>query len=153
MLIQSTTVALYNQDFCLWVETTVKQLQLKQFETVDWENLIEEIQDLSGSQKRALESLLTRLFEHLLKIGYWKSELQDNANHWKGEIRTFRKQINKLLKVSPSLRPYLQDIFAECYQDAREIIADVTGLPVDTFPVHPLASLDQVLDENWLPEI
>lgn len=152
MLTQSVTQALYNQDFCLWVDTTVQQLKLKQFETVDWENLIEEIQDLSGSQKRALESLLTRLLEHLLKIGYWKSELPNNANHWKGEIRSFRKQIKKLLKASPSLKPYLQDIFQESYQDAREIIADVTGLTLDTFPVHPIASLDQVLDENWLPE-
>ncbi|MEH2182402.1 DUF29 family protein [Nostoc sp.] len=56
MLNQSVTQALYNQDFCLWVDTTVQQLKLKQFETVDWENLIEKIQDLSGSQKRVLES-------------------------------------------------------------------------------------------------
>ncbi|MEH2381169.1 MAG: DUF29 domain-containing protein [Nostoc sp.] len=152
MLTQSTTEKLYNQDFCLWIETTVQQLELKQFETIDWENLIEEIKDLSGSQKRALESLLSRLLEHLLKIGYWKSEYQHNYNHWKGEIRAFRKQIKKLLKVSPSLRPYLEDIFEECYQDAREIVADLTALSLDTFPMSPIASLEQVLDENWLPK-
>jgi len=151
---------LYETDYHLWVLETVKQLQNGDFEAVDWENLIDEVSDLSRREKRRLESLLTRLFEHLLKLKYWDSEREWNQNHWKREIRNFRKQIKKELKASPSLKNYLSEQLGELYQDARELVSDVSGLPLDTFPEEPMslcnrpkdiAPLDQVLDENWLP--
>ncbi|GFE67478.1 hypothetical protein CFPU101_00880 [Chroococcus sp. FPU101] len=64
---------LYEADYNQWVEETVKQLQNKNYAAVDWENLIEEVADLSGRERDKLESLLTVLFEHLLKIAYWES--------------------------------------------------------------------------------
>ncbi len=36
-------------------------------------------------------------------------------------VGTFRKQIKKILRDSPSLKPYLSEILEECYTDAREI--------------------------------
>ena len=151
MLIQkkSSTKTLYDTDYNLWVLDTVKQLENQNFKSVDWENLIEEVLDLSERKKRKLESLLTRLIEHLLKIKYWQSEKERNFGHWQGEVRTFRKQINKELKASPSLKVYCQEIFEECYQDAREIVSDRSQLPLSTFPEKEIASLEQVLDENW----
>jgi sugar-specific transcriptional regulator TrmB len=149
---QANTTSLYEQDYYLWVETTLKQLIEQKFEAVDWKNLIEEVADLSRREKRKLENLLTRLFEHLLKLSYWHSERVYNDGHWKAEIRNFRKQIKRELKASPSLKVYLVDIFQECYQDAREIVADLAKLPLETFPVQSIATIEQVLDENWLPE-
>ncbi|MEM9272842.1 MAG: DUF29 domain-containing protein [Cyanobacteria bacterium P01_F01_bin.143] len=142
---------LYDTDYHLWLEETVKQLQAKNFSSLDWENLIEEIVSLGRSEKRRIESLLTRLFEHLLKLACWEQERDYNQNHWKREIRNFRKQINKELKTSPSLKPYLERIFEECYQDSRELVADISQLPLDTFPLSPIGNPEQVLDENWLP--
>jgi len=151
MLIQekSSTKTLYDTDYNLWVLDAVKQLENQNFKSVDWENLIEEVLDLSERKKRKLESLLTRLIEHLLKIKYWQSEKERNFGHWQGEVRTFRKQINKELKASPSLKVYCQEIFEECYQDAREIVSDRSQLPLTTFPEKAIGDLEQVLDENW----
>lgn len=142
---------LYEQDYCLWVENTLQQLKSKQFDSVDWKNLIEEVADLSRRERDKLVSLLTRLFEHLLKLGYWESEREYNANKWKAEIRNFRLQIQKVLKNSPSLKPYLLEIFPECYLDARKIMIDLTALSSETFPVNPIATMEEILDENWLP--
>lgn len=142
---------LYETDYHLWVLETVKQLQNGDFEAIDWENLIDEVSDLSRREKRRLESLLTRLFEHLLKLKYWDAEREWNQNHWKREIRNFRKQIKKELKASPSLKNYLSEQLSELYQDARELVSDASGFPVADFPEEPIAPLDQVLDENWLP--
>ena len=149
--IPSSIPTLYEQDYYLWLETTIQQLRSGQLSTVDLANLIEELESMGRSEKRALMNLLTRLFEHLLKLGYWESELEYNENHWKAEIRNFRKQINKELKASPSLKPYLIEIFEECYQDAKEIFSDLSNLPVNTFSVQPMGTIDQILDENWLP--
>ena len=143
--------SLYEKDYNLWVLEMVEKLRSQEFSALDLENLIEEIEDLSRRDKQKLESLLMRLIEHLLKLKYWELERQRNLAHWKSEIRNFRKQIKKLLKGSPSLKPYLQIILVECYQDSREIISDKTELPLSIFPEHPIATLEQILDEDWLP--
>lgn len=143
--------SLYDKDYHLWVEETVKQLQAKDFNCIDWENLIEEVASLGRSEKRAVQSLLTRLFEHLLKLAYWESERNYNQNHWKKEIRNFRKQIKRELKASPSLKRHLREVFEECYQDARELVSDVSELPLNTFPSSPIGNTEEILDENWFP--
>jgi DNA repair ATPase RecN len=142
---------LYEQDYNLWVIETVKQLENKDYEAVDWKNLLEEIADLSRREKRKLETLLTRLFEHLLKLQYWQAEMENNQGHWEAEILNFRKQIKKELKASPSLKQHLFNVWDECYQDGRDIAAARSRLPLDTFPTQPIASLEELLDENWLP--
>ncbi|AUC62356.1 protein of unknown function DUF29 [Cyanobacterium sp. HL-69] len=142
---------LYDTDYNLWVLETVKKLENRDLDSLDWENLIEEVLGLSRSDKRKLESLLARLIEHLLKLGYWEIEKERNKGHWQGEIRNFRKQIKKELKASPSLKRYLREIFEESYQDSREIVSDKSQLPLNTFPEKPIAPIEQILDENWLP--
>lgn len=140
---------LYEQDYYLWLRVTINQLRAGQFSSVDLENLIEELETIGRSQKLAIESLLIRLLEHLLKLKYWDSERERNEGHWKGEIRTFRRQIKKELKDSPSLKPYILEIFEECYEEARKEASDRSQLPLDTFPINPIGSLEQVLDDNW----
>jgi hypothetical protein len=149
--LRKTNKSLYETDYNLWVLETVQKLQNRELSELDWENLIEEVLGLSRSDKRKLESLLMRLIEHLLKFGYWESEKKYNQNHWRREIRNFRKQIKRELKASPSLKNYLVQIFEDSYQDARELLADDSGLPIDMFPEEPIATLEQILDEDWLP--
>ena len=146
---QPTTQTLYDQDYYLWIRTTINQLRTGQFSAVDLENLLEELETMGKSEKRAIESLLTKLLVHLLKLKCWDSERERNQGHWQGEVRTFRRQIKKSLKDSPSLKPYILEIFDECYQDARKEASDRSELPLDIFPLTPIASLEQILDETW----
>ena len=148
--IRPPTRTLYDRDFQLWLEETLAQLHRGEFDAVDWDNLLEELEDMGKSDRRAIESLLTRLLEHLLKLSYWESERINNQRGWKGEIRNFRIQIKRLLKESPSLKPYLESVFEDCYTDARNIIIDTTGLEESVFPLKSMATLEEVLDENWL---
>ncbi|MFM6063594.1 MAG: DUF29 domain-containing protein [Microcystis panniformis] len=143
---------LYDSDYQLWLENTINQLRRGDFQAVDWQNLLEELADLGKSERRALESLLTRLLEHLLKLTYWQSQRDYNQAGWKKEIRNFRIQIKKILKDSPSLKLYLREILQECYLDARNLMIDETQLDVSIFPVEVLASLEEILDQNWLPD-
>ena len=142
---------LYDTDYNLWVLETVEKLQTKDFENIDLENLIEEILDLSKRDKRKLKSLLKRLWEHLLKLKYWHSENKENRGHWEGEVANFRQLIRDQLEDSPSLKPYLKEVFVQSYQDGREIASKRSRLPLDIFPEIPIATLEQVLDKNWLP--
>jgi hypothetical protein len=147
---QTTTQTLYDQDYYLWIRTTINQLRRGQFSAVDLENLLEELETISRTQKRTITNLLIKLFVHLLKLKCWDSERERNQGHWLGEIRTFRREIKHELKDSPSLKPYILEIFDECYQDARLEVSDRSQLPLDIFPVIPIGSLEQILDD-WLP--
>jgi len=146
---------LYDSDYQLWLESTINQLRQGDFQAVDWPNLLEELADLGKSERRALESLLTRLLEHLLKLTYWQSQRDYNQAGWKKEIRNFRNfriQIKKILKDSPSLKSYLREILQECYLDARNLLIDETELDASIFPLEVLANLEEILDQNWLPD-
>ncbi len=70
---------------------------------------------------------------------------------WEREIENFRIQIQDLLTDSPSLKPYLKEVFLKSYQDAIRLASKKIRLPVHTFPVEPVANLEQVLDNDWLP--
>ncbi|MEA5577043.1 DUF29 domain-containing protein [Anabaena sp. UHCC 0451] len=151
-LTKPETQTLYEQDYYLWIKTTINQLSTGQFSAVDLENLLEELETLGRSQKRTIQNLLIKLLVHLLKVKCWDNERERNQGHWKGEIRTFRTQIKDELKDSPSLKPYILEIFDECYQDAIKETSDRSQLSLDTFPLIPIGSLEQILDEDWFPE-
>jgi hypothetical protein len=151
-MMNMTISNLYDRDYQLWLENTINQLRQGDFQGVDWQNLLEELADLGKSERRALESLLTRLLEHLLKLTYWQSQRDYNQAGWKKEIRNFRIQIKKILKESPSLKLYLREILQECYLDARNLLIDETELDASIFPLEVLANLEEILDQNWLPD-
>lgn len=151
--LQQLQTTLYETDYNLWIEETVQKLQTKEFETLDLENLIEEVSDLSRRQKKKLKNLLIKLFEYLLKLEYWDSQRELNKGHWQAEIRNFRQQINDELRDSPSLKLYVQEIFADCYHKGRAMASDRSQLPLETFSVEVIGRLERILDEDWLPSI
>jgi hypothetical protein len=142
---------LYDQDYYLWLQNTIDQLGSGQISSLDLDNLIEELASMGKSERRALESLLTQLLEHLLKLAYWEAEREYNQRGWKNEIRNFRLQIKKILQDSPSLKLYLAEVFPECYQDACNLFSDSSGISSDSLWENSVGTLQQVLDENWFP--
>jgi hypothetical protein len=140
---------LYQSDFDRWLQETANLLRNGDVEQLDCQNLAEEIEDMAGSRKDALESNLIRVLQHLLK---WKYQSQKRTNSWKASITEHSLRLNKAFKKSPSLKPYFEQVFAECYEDARLITAQETGLDIGIFPeICPFAQAD-VLNPQYLPE-
>lgn len=150
--IQPTNLAssnLYNEDFYLWIETTAKQLKNGNFAEIDLENLIEEIESMGRSEKRALKSNLLILLMHLLKYKYQPDK---RSNSWLSTIFEHRRRLKEELTESPSLKKYFSEVFSECYQDARKLASLETGLSVDTFPVDCPFTTDEILNQDYLPK-
>ncbi|MBD2437494.1 DUF29 domain-containing protein [Nostoc sp. FACHB-110] len=118
--IQRTEI-LYESDFVAWCERTVAQLKAKDVDNLDFDNLIEEIESLGKSERREMRNRLLVLIAHILKRMYVNSP--ENFNGWEVTIVEQRKQLKGLLKDSPSLKPYLTQIFPEVYTDALDIVA------------------------------
>ena len=144
---------LYEKDYYLWIEKTISLLENHQFSDLDLDNLIEEISDMGKSQRQSLKSYLTRLLEHLLKLVYWQSELEYNQRGWKNEIRNFRLQIQQIIEDSPSLKAYLSEILLPCYQNARKLFLDLSGMAENLVSLAPICTIEQALNEDWFPEI
>jgi len=106
--------SLYEQDFLLWTEATVAQLKARDFEHLDLENLIEEIDALGRSQRKELKSRLLVLLEHLLKRLYVLSP--DNYRGWETTIEEQRRQIELELEDSPSLKNYWDEAFVTAWR-------------------------------------
>jgi hypothetical protein len=50
---QVNTPSLYDTDFLLWIDATAALLKNRRFDNLDLDNLIEEIESLGRSDKRA----------------------------------------------------------------------------------------------------
>ncbi len=145
---QVNLASLYEQDYYLWLTTTAEILKSNNLSKLDLPNLIEEIQDMARSEKNALKSNLRIIIMHLLKYKY---QPEKRTNSWRYTIREHRLRIREAFRNSPSLKPYFARVFAECYEDARKLAADETGLPLNTFPDEPMFTPEQTLDPEYLP--
>ncbi|MBW4482462.1 MAG: DUF29 domain-containing protein [Tildeniella torsiva UHER 1998/13D] len=150
-LAQDVETSLYEQDYLLWLEQVVEQLRRKDFNGLDIPNLIEEIDDLGKSEKHAVASYLMHLCEHLLELKYWDAERDRCFRGWTVEITNFRLQLQRRLKVSPSLRGYLEEIFNEEYSNGRMLFLNKSGLEPQKVPAQPWFALKNALDHQWLP--
>jgi hypothetical protein len=135
----------------LWIQTTVKLLSEGKLEELDIENLIEEIDSMGRREKKELKTRLIVLIEHLLKLQYWTKEKNYNARGWRNTVVEQRRQIAYSLADSPSLKSILNDVFLECYQDARNDTLRKYQLPSELFPEDSPFSLLEVLDADFLP--
>lgn len=122
---------LYEKDFYHWTKRQAHLLQDKDFAELDIKNLIEEIESLGRSEKRALESYLTILLIHLLKIQY---QPKKRTKSWDLSVKNSKHKIEVLLKDNPSLKKHLPNLFKEAYFTARLGAAAETNLDETIFP-------------------
>jgi hypothetical protein len=101
--------SLYESDYLRWTQEIVAKLRTRDFEHLDIENLIEEIEDLGRSQRKELESRLKILLEHFLKRIY--VSMPNCFKGWENTIREQRSQIEVLLNNYPSLNSYWDEHF------------------------------------------
>ncbi|MBD2186598.1 DUF29 domain-containing protein [Pseudanabaena mucicola] len=123
---------LYDRDFYKWVQETTEKLKAKDFDHVDLEHLIEEIESLGTSERSEIYNRLATLLEHLLKRMF--VDMPQEFNGWENTIREQRKRLKRAFKLSPSLKNYFAEIFDEAFVDALEEIRKEKGYKSVEFP-------------------
>ncbi len=124
------TQSLYEQDIVLWAEDTAAKLKARDFDHLDLEHLIEEVEALGISQRKELLSRLTRLLEHLLKRLY--VNLSQEYNGWERTIRNQRSELGILLDQAPSLKTKWDEYFVNAWQ--RALVKVRAEYPQVSFP-------------------
>jgi hypothetical protein len=141
---------LYDKDFYQWTQQTVQMIKDKKYNLVDWDNLIEEIETLGRSEKRAVKSHLVILLMHLLK---WQYQPEHRSISWRASIRNARRELIELLQDNPSLAgDFLLDTLSFVYTRAREQAAEETTIFLQNFPAECPYNLQQIKDFEFLPD-
>jgi hypothetical protein len=148
---------LYEQDFYLWIEQTIRQLRNREFESLDLENLIEELADLGKSEKNTLKSNLKILLAHLLKLTVQHDVPDTMKGSWYDSVIEHRQRVLDNLADTPSLKSFLLEAIEKAYPDARKIAIKESKLakfgvriPEEVeYPTTCPFSIEQILDEDF----
>jgi hypothetical protein len=139
----------YNTDFYAWTMEQAEHLKTGQWEHLDIENLVEEIESLGKREKQELRNRLRILLGHLLK---WQYQPEKQSNSWQATIREQRRRIIQHLEENPSLQPYLPEAFQLGFEDGVDLAIQETNLPEEIFPATCPSTLGQTLDAEFLPD-
>ncbi|HLP88887.1 MAG TPA: DUF29 domain-containing protein [Nostocaceae cyanobacterium] len=139
---------LYESNYLQWLEETINCLKSRQLADIDYENLIEELEELGRNERRRVKSLLEQIIRHLLLYQFWDAEKSRNSHHWQAEIISFRNQIND--DLTANLYNYLAENLNTIYSHALDYVQ--TKSQLTNLPALCPYTLEQILDKNWLPE-
>ncbi len=148
---------LYETDFNIWLTETINQLKTGQFQALDLNNLIEELENLGKSDKTVLESNLMILLAHLLKLKIQSNVPDTMKISWYNSVIEHRKRIQKQMAKMPSLKSYLPTVLTETYQDGRELAIKESkfakyGIYIPNESDYPEIcpfTMEQILDEDF----
>jgi Domain of unknown function DUF29 len=83
---------LYDCDILAWSQHQADLLRRvargERVNEVDWEHVVEEIEDVGLSHLSAVQSYLRVMLVHLLKVHSWPES--PSVGHWRGEIVSFQ---------------------------------------------------------------
>ena len=143
-----TVADLYDADFAEWTRHNAELLRSGRVTEADLAHIAEEIEDMGKRERRSLDSRMERLIEHLLK---WQYQPEQRGSSWGRTIAAQREGVRLLLIKNPGFRPFLDEVVADAYQAAVEIVMATISCPRETFPETCPYSLEQLLDRNFLP--
>jgi hypothetical protein len=121
----------YDIDFYAWSEHQAELLRNKEFDKVDLNNIIEEIETLGRTEKRTLRSFLIIMLMHMLKL---KFQPEKHTRSWDISIENSRNDFVECLSENPSLKPKLPEILKSAYIKAKSNASLETEIERDVFP-------------------
>jgi len=139
---------LYDRDFYAWSREQAELLRAGKLEKADIEHIAEEIDGMGRTEKRELVSRLELLLPHLLK---WRYQPGKRGPSREASIWSQPDGVADHLDDNPSLKPLLPQALASAYRKARREAVAETGLAAVTFPEVCPWTVEQVLDEGFLP--
>jgi hypothetical protein len=148
---------LYEQDFNLWREGIIKQIKERNFQSIDWENLVVELEDMGKAEKRAFISNLTILIAHLLKLMVQKDAPDSMKGSWYTSITEHRFRVQKDLQENPSFQSILEEAILKGYKDAVKLAMKegqqasfgVRKPSLEEYPNQCPFTIKQILDDEF----
>ena len=111
---------LYHSDILAWSKAQAERLRrMRRGELVndlDWEHVIEEVEDVGRGELKAARSLFALAIEHALKATAWPEH--SAARKWRNEVASFLAQARR--RYEPGMAQHLD--IADLYADALAVV-------------------------------
>lgn len=136
---------LYWQDILLWSERQGELLRRaargERVEGVDWDHVIEEVEDVGRSELHSVESLLRHAMIYVLKAVAWPTA--GPCEHWRSEALGLLADAEE--RFSPSMRQWIgcDELYRKALKQVRAITID--GQPRGSLPDECPFTLDALL--------
>ena len=119
---------------------------------LDWPNIAEEIETVGRSERSAVASHIATIIEHLIKLQ--ASPTVEPRAGWQITVVRARRDVQRLLRENPSIRPQIEATIVEELLAARKLAAMAMTAHNEIPIVDPQTltyAQEQVLGE-WFPD-
>ena len=117
---EQTAAEIYDCDPYSWSVEQADALRRRDFDAVDWDNVIEEIESVGRSEEHTWTSLCSNTIEHLLLIEHHREADKGTLNFWVRELRNFRLQMASTISDNPGLQGKYPLMFRKAWRVGRE---------------------------------
>jgi predicted DNA-binding ribbon-helix-helix protein len=132
----------YLEDYGAWILAQIELIRDGQFDELDIEHLLEEIEGLARSDFDAFKSAIRIVLIHMLK---WDIQTDYRSRSWAVSIDGHRVRVAEALEESPSYKARIEEALAKAYRRARYDAAKETRLPLSSFPETCPFSFEEVM--------
>ena len=146
------TATLYDEDIVAWAEQQAQAVRALASRpdlsnALDWENLAEEIESLGRSQIQGVESKLSLILVHLIKMV--SDPRSGGLQHWRAEITAFQRVARK--EYTPSMRQRfdVDDIWQGACKEAEAALFQYGTRPSRALPTTSPFRLDELLSPEF----
>jgi len=138
---------LYRTDIVTWSRQQAERLRRhvagERVNDLDWEHVIEEIEDLGNSEIAQVNSLLLQAMIHALKVARWPES--SAVLHWRGEAATFLLQAQARYRPSMARSIAVADLYAKA---RRLVLATDQDVPPQPIPERLDLTLSDLTDDG-----
>ena len=139
----------HEKDVYGWAVHTVQLLRDKKMDEVDYDGIIEELEEMGISNKHAFKNRLAQLIFHLLK---WQFQPDFRGRSWSGSIEEQRIRLSDLLESNPSFKHEIEESMKKAYKLSLSLVRKETPLDLKSLPAKCPYTFEQIMDEEFYPE-
>lgn len=160
---------LYWNDSYTWALEQAAALRRRDFDAVDWDNVIEEVEDVGRSQERAWESQCQRIVLHMLKLQHWQPEDPTIGMGWIQSVDNARLELEKTVSKNPGLKSAREEMLRDAWRYGRRLAVNQLAIYelgskeapgyknvqrqwMQRIPESCPYTVAQIEDEDWWPE-
>jgi hypothetical protein len=142
---------LYHDDFHAWALEqadrlrAASQVQAPELDGIDFEHVIEEVEDLGLSERRQVSGNLSVALQHMIKIAALPEA--DFVRGWRGEVVSAIRNARRAFTPSMRQRLDLPEIWSDAREDALQNLA-VDGIMAADIPEACPMTLDRLLGKD-----
>ncbi|MDE0166770.1 MAG: DUF29 domain-containing protein [Bryobacterales bacterium] len=116
---QRESSELYHSDAYAWSLEQSDALRRRDFDAIDWENVIEEIESVGRTEKRIWTSKCANTITHLLKIEHARMATPEEVTGWEEEVQDFRTDMAGVIVDNPRLQNLYPEMFRAAWHQGR----------------------------------